>query len=289
MIGSALAERLRARGDEVLIVTRKQPKTDDQVRWDPNRGIVGRGQLEGLDGVVMLAGAPLADRPWTRARRKILWDSRVQSTEVLLESLARLDEPPGVFVGVGTLGLFGDREDEEIDDEDPPGTGFLAELAVAWEGATLSAEDIGCRAALLRMQLVLSPHGGAFPLMTIPFRYMGGWVGNGRQYTSWISIDDCVGALVHLLDQPSCTGGFNGTVPDAVRNKEWCKALGRAMNRPVMTHAPKWALRGALGELAETIFLASVRASPRKLLATGYEFVDTDIEETFKRLVSELP
>jgi len=288
MIGTALAEKLRARGDEVLIVTRRSPNADHEVQWDPTRRVHAIERLEALDGLFNLAGAPIANRPWTKARRKVLWDSRIQATEVLIESLARLDTPPRVYVGVGGLGIFGDRGEEEIGDDDPPGTGFLSELCIGWETAHMSAENLGSRAAVLRMSLVLSPTGGVFPLMVRPFRYIGGWMGNGRQFTSWISIRDCVGALIHLAETNTCSGYFNGTVPEPVHNREWCKALGRVMHRPVVTHAPKWAMRGALGELADELFLASLRCVPRKLLASGFTFEDPDAEETFEWLIAEI-
>jgi uncharacterized protein (TIGR01777 family) len=259
------------------------------VQWDPARGIPNLAALEGIDTVVNLTGAPIADRPWTKARRKVLWESRIDATETLIAALATLSSPPRVFLGSGGLGYFGDRGEELVDDDDPPGTGFLPDLSRAWEAAHLSAgPKLGARAAVLRMSMVLSPEGGVFPLMVKPFRYVGGWVGNGRQYTSWISIRDCVGAFLWLNDHPENTGGLNGTVPVPIRNKEWCKALGRVLHRPVITHAPKWALRGALGDLADELFLASLRAVPRKLTESGYAFVDTDAEATFAWLVSEL-
>lgn len=289
MIGAQLAAALRERGDEVWIVTRRAPREEHEVKWDPGRGILAPARLEGVDAVVNLIGAPLAGRPWTRARRVELQTSRVDATEVLLRSLQQLDRPPHTFIGVGSLGLFGDRGEEVIDDDDPPGSGFLADLCIAWEGAHLKAEEeLGARAAVLRMSVVLSPTGGAFPLMVRPFRYVGGWVGNGRQYMSWISIRDCVRAFLHLLDHPECSGGFNGTVPNPMRNKDWCKALGTVMKRPVVTHAPKWALRGALGDLADELFLASVRAVPRKLTDSGFVFQDTDPEDTFRWLLHDL-
>lgn len=291
MLGTRLARALRERGDEVTVVTRRSPRPGDEVRevqWDPNKGLASPKLLEGLDVVFNLAGAPLADRPWTRQRRRVLTDSRVKATETLVNALGQLDAPPKVFVGVGSLGIFGDRGEDFVDDDDPPGTGFLSELCVAWEGAQLAAESIGCRSALLRMSVVLSPSGGAFPLMVRPFRVVGGWLGHGRQFTPWISVWDAIGALIHLADTPQCVGAFNGTVPDPPRNKDWLKALGRAMNKPVVTHAPRWALRGALGELADSLLIASIRAVPRKLLASGYEFQDTDPDEVFAKLLAEL-
>lgn len=288
MIGTWLARRLRERGDEVRVLTRRSPRSEDQIQWDPVRGVAQPKLLEGLDTVFHLAGAPLADRPWTTQRRKVLYDSRVRATETLLQALEELDRPPRTLVGVGGLGIFGDRGDEEIDDDDPPGSGFLSELCVAWEHANLAGENLGMRSAVLRMSVVLSPTGGAFPLMVRPFRLVGGWIGNGRQYTPWISVRDCVGALLHLADTPSCRGSFNGTVPAPTRNREWLEALGRVMQVPVVTHAPKWALRGALGELADGLLIASMRAVPRKLSESGYAFVDAEAEATFRWLIEEL-
>lgn len=288
VLGSWLAQSLRSRGDEVLIVTRRSPRAEHEVQWDTARGVQQRARLEGLDAIFNVAGAHIADRPWTRQRRQLLMESRVDATEVLLESLGKLDQPPRAYVGVGHIGLFGDRGDAIIYDDDKPGTGFLAELAIAWEGAHLAAESVGCRAAVLRLCMAIGPNGGAFPLLVRPFRYVGGWLGNGRQYLSWISIRDATRAMAHLADTPGLTGCFNGSVPDPMRNKDWCKALGRVMHVPVVTHAPKWALRGALGELADGIFLASVRVEPRKLLESGFEFVDPEPEPTFRWLLAEM-
>ncbi|MEZ4319607.1 MAG: TIGR01777 family oxidoreductase [Myxococcota bacterium] len=289
MIGTHLAKALRERGDEVWILTRGDAREEHHVQWDLSKGIQGVARLEGLDGVFNLTGAPIADRPWTKKRRELLRESRVDATAAILESLATLDQKPGFFIGAGGLGLFGDCGDAAIEDDAEPGTGFLAELSRDWEEAHLAAtEALGCRSAVLRMSIVLSHTGGAFPLMVLPFRYgIGGWLGNGQQYTSWISDRDCVGAFLFVAGDPSLAGAFNATVPDPEPNKEWCRALGRALHRPVMTHAPKWALRGALGELANDLFLASVRAVPKRLLEAGFVFQDTDAEATFARLVAE--
>jgi uncharacterized protein (TIGR01777 family) len=288
MIGTALAQRLRERGDEVLIITRREPKQPYEVKWDPVKGTIDASRLDGIDAIYNLAGAPIGDRPWTKARRKILWDSRVDSTATLLEALAKLTRPPKVFVGSGGLGKFGNCGDMVIDDDAANGEGFLAELAVAWEDAHLEARKIGCRTCVMRMGVVLSPTGGAFPLMVKPFRLgIGGWIGDGRQYTPWITIRDAVGAFVHVVDTASCDGGFNSTIPEPTINWEWSKALGRALHRPVLAHAPKWALRGAFGDLAEDLLLASVRAVPRKLLQSGFSFVDVEAEAAFTWLLDE--
>jgi len=290
MIGTWLARVLRERGDEVLIVTRSRPRRADHVQWDPLKKVHDADRLDGLDAVVNLTGAPIADRPWTRDRRRVLWESRVTATQTLFDALASRGRPPKVFVGAGGIGVYGDRGDSILDEYAAPGAGYLAELSAAWEQAQLDAtKRLGARAAVLRMGIVLSPTGGAFPLMVKPFRVgLGGWLGNGRQYTSWISIRDCIGSFLHLIDHPGASGPFNGTVPEPIANKEWLKALGHVLHRPVITHAPKWALRGAFGELAEDLLLASVRAVPRKLVEQGYMFHDPHAEDAFQWLVAEL-
>jgi uncharacterized protein len=289
MIGTALTAALRERGDEVWVITRRTPKTEYEVQWGASKGIYTPSLLEGLDGVFNLAGAPIADRPWTTRRRQILWDSRVKMTELLLDALADLEAPPKVFIGAGGIGIFGNRGDDIVGDQEPQGDGFLAQLSAAWEAAHLqAAARCGARTAVMRFNMVLSPTGGVFPLMLKPFSYgIGGWLGDGKQYTAWISIRDAIGTLLFVADNPACEGAYNGTVPEPIRNYEWCKALGEVLQKPVLTHAPKWALRGALGELADNLFLASIRAVPTRLLDAGYTFADEDINTTFRWLVEE--
>ncbi len=289
MIGTALTAALRARGDEVIVLTRGRPGPD-QIAWDPARGVGVVRRLEKLDAWVNLTGAPLAGRPWTPSRRIVLRQSRVDATEHLLRSLSRLNDPPAAFIGVSSLGVFGDRGVGWIDDDDHPAAGFLCELSAAWETAHLvSADVLGCRAAVLRLGVVLGSSGGAFPPLLRVFQYgFGGWLGDGRQYTAWLSLVDTVRAFVHLIDHPEAHGCFNGNVPDPVVNKVWCEALGHVADKPVRTHAPKWALRGAFGELADELLLASCRARPRKLLEQGFHVLDTDVEATMRRLAAEL-
>lgn len=288
LLGTAVVRALRARGDEAIVLTRGPGDGKVRVTWDPSRGIPQVRRFEGLDAVVNLVGEPLASRPWTSARRRILVDSRVGATESLQRSLEKLDAPPRVLVGVGSLGRFGDRGEDWIDDDDPPGTGFLADLSIRWEDAHLSAADaLKARGAVLRMGMVIAAEGGAVPPLLGPFRFgFGGWIGRGTQFTPWISLEDATRAILHLLDHGEARGGFNGSIPDPVANRAWCEALGRALGKPVRTHAPKWALRGALGELADGIFLASLRARPRKLQQGGFAFEDPDVEQVFRRVVA---
>lgn len=288
MLGGHLCAALRARGDEVWILTRGAAEGEHELQWDKSRGIHGVQKLDGLDVVFNLTGAPIADRPWTRKRRQTLRESRLIATDVIFDSLAKLSNPPGAYIGAGQLGIFGNRDDDPVGDDEPRGTGFLAELSADWEDMHLSADErIGARAAVVRMSIVLSHTGGVFPLMLMPFRVgIGGWLGHGRQFTSWVSDRDAVAAFLFVADHPDLAGAFNCTVPEPIRNKEWFKALGRAVSRPVMTHAPRWALRGALGEFANDLLIASLRAVPTRLLEAGFTFQDTDAEDTFRRLVA---
>jgi uncharacterized protein (TIGR01777 family) len=288
MLGTWLGNALRDRGDEVYVVTRQDPIDAHELNWSTSRGIADVRRLEGVDAVVNLLGAPIAERPWTRMRRRTLRESRIDATGVLLQSLARLDKPPRTYVGVGHLGYYGARGEQMLDESSEPGEGFLAELARDWEAAHLRAHDaLGARVAVLRLAVALSPTGGVFPLMVQPFRVgLGGWLGDGRQFLPWLSVRDTTAALRFLLDREDLSGIFNGCVPEPTRQKEWARALGRALNKPVLSNAPKWALRGALGDLADELYLASIRALPQRLTRAGFQFGDTDAEATFRWLVA---
>ena len=290
MIGTWLGNTLRDRGDEVMLVTRQDPASEHELTWTMSRGIADVRRLEGFDAVVNLGGAPIADRPWTRMRRRVLRESRLDATQVLLGSLARLDNPPSVYVGAGHLGIYGNRGEEILDEDSELGDGFLADLARDWEEVHLTASEIlGGRSVVLRMAVALSPTGGVFPLMLRPFRMgLGGWLGDGKQFLPWIGIRDAVGAFHFALDHDGLRGIYNACVPEPTRQKEWAKALGRAIQRPVVRNAPRWALRGAVGELADDLFLASIRAVPKRLQQAGFRFQETDAEGTFRWLVERV-
>lgn len=287
MLGTWLGNVLRSRGDHVCVVTRQEPETEHELTWTSSRGIIEVRELEGFDAVINLMGAPIADRPWTRMRRNTLRASRVDATRIVIESLARLHTPPSRYVGVGHLGVYGDRGEQILDEDSEVGEGFLADLSQAWEQAHLQAgEHLGARSAVLRLAVALSPTGGVFPLMIQPFRIgLGGWLGDGRQFLPWVSVRDTIAAFAFLLDYPEHTGLFNGCVPEPTRQKDWARALGRALNKPVLSSAPKWALRGALGDLADELYLASIRAVPRRLQQAGFRFADVDAQETFRWLI----
>lgn len=290
MLGTWLANVLRDRGDEVYVLSRTRTDEPGHFVWSMSRGVVDVRGLESMDAVVNLAGAPIADRPWTRSRRRYIRESRMDATRVIMGSLERLESPPKTYIGIGHLGYYGDRGEEILDEKSESGNGFLAELAGDWERAHMAAAaGIGARGAVLRMAVSLSPTAGVFPLMLQPFRLgLGGWLGEGKQYLPWVSIRDTVSMLTFLLDRPDLDGVFNGCVPEPTRQRDWARALGRVIEKPVHRSAPRWALKGALGELADDLYLASIRAVPGRLLRAGYRFIDEDPQATFDWLVRSL-
>lgn len=289
MIGRALAALLRARGDEVLVLTRQWAKGPHELRFDASRGVHDPQRLAGVEALVNLTGAPIAMRPWTRARRQELWDSRVVATRALVSSLRRAGAPLRVVVGPSVLGRFGDRGDAWVGDDDPPGSGFLAELAVGWEEAHLEAAAmLGARGASLRMGVALHPHEQAFPLLLQSFRLgLGGWLGEGDQYTCWVSVRDAARAFAHVLDTDGLDGGLNLNTPEPVSMRAWVEALGAELGSPVAARAPAWALRGAFGEYADELLLASVRARSERLSASGFRFEHANARSAFRWLLAE--
>jgi uncharacterized protein (TIGR01777 family) len=227
----------------------------------------------GTDAVAHLAGAPIAAGRWTAARKALIRRSRVDATRALVNGLARLEPPPKVFVSASAIGFFGDRADEELRDDSAPGTGFLADVAREWEAAALSAEAFGMRVVCARFGIVLSKDGGALPQIMRPFSFgLGGRLGSGRQWMSWIALADVIGALQFVLDHDVARGPINVVAPHPVRDAEFARLLGRAMHRPAALPVPAFALRLALGEMADALLLSSQRVIPERLTQLGYAF-----------------
>jgi uncharacterized protein (TIGR01777 family) len=285
LIGSALVPALTAGGHTVRRLVRRPPAEGD-VRWDPGAGVLGHGALDDADAVVHLAGESIAKGRWTAARKARIRDSRVGSTLLLARSMATLDRRPKVFVAGSAVGFYGDRGDELVDEGTGPGRGFLADVCQEWEAATRPAADAGVRVVNVRLGVVLSRRGGALPMMLRPFRVgAGGPVGTGRQYMSWIAIDDAVGAIEHLLRAEPIRGPVNLVAPDAVTNAEFTKTLGRVLRRPTLLPAPAFALRLLLGESADEMLLASTRVRPSRLLDSGYRFRHPRLEAALRHLL----
>lgn len=272
LIGTALRESLAADGIQIVALSRKPSVPPlETVHWDVENGRFDASPLEGVDAVVHLAGEPIAQR-WNEARKKAIRESRVKSTRLLVEGLKSLTRKPKVLVSGSAIGFYGDRGDEVLEESSPPGSGFLAETCQAWEHAAMEAMGLGIRTAVLRTGIVLSTRGGALKTMLLPFRLgVGGPVGNGKQWMSWIHIDDIVGATRHILEKDELMAAVNGTAPSPATNAVFTKALGRALSRPAFLPAPAFGLRFAFGEMA-TILLEGQRVAPKKLLSTGYRF-----------------
>ncbi|MET9408951.1 TIGR01777 family oxidoreductase [Streptomyces sp. NPDC002935] len=278
LIGSALARSLSAEGHEVVRLVRREPRSRDEVRWDPQRQRIDAVGLLGCAAVVNLAGAPVAARPWTRTYKRKIRDSRVLGTATLADAVASLDEPPRVFVNGSAIGFYGDTDDRAVDESAPPGDGFLASVCVEWEEATAPAQEAGVRTVLPRTGLVVSREGGAWAKLFPLFRAgVGGRMGDGRQYWSYIALHDEVAAIRHLIDTESLSGPVNLTAPDPLTNREITEAMGRVLRRPTLLTAPAPLLRLALGDMAEDI-LGSQRVLPTRLLESGFAFAFPSIE-----------
>lgn len=279
LIGSALDRALRHDGHEVIRLVRREAKTGE-VHWDPAAGTLDAGALAGVDAVVNLAGAGIGDRRWTPARRRLLVSSRLDSTGVLAGALARLDPPPRVLCNASAIGIYGDRGDEVLGEQSEPGSGFLAELCRRWEAATRAASDAGIRTVLLRSGVVLSALGGALARQLPLFRLgLGGRLGPGRQWTSWVALEDEVAAIGFLLEHDEVSGPVNVVAPGPVRNADFTAALGRALRRPAVLAVPATALRLALGRgLVDEALLASQRVVPTVLQEAGYGFRYPDLD-----------
>ncbi|MFC4119348.1 TIGR01777 family oxidoreductase [Nonomuraea zeae] len=279
LLGSALTEKLRAGGREVVRLVRRQPQGPDEAFWQPAEQVVDLAALEGAEAVVHLAGAPIGDKRWSAAYKRELVGSRVEGTRVLVDALGRLSRPPEVFVCASGVDFYGDTGDLVVDETRGRGTGFLADLCGLWEGEAGRAEEHGVRAVQLRTGLALG-RGGALGRMLPIFRMgLGAPLGSGKQYWSWISVDDWVGAVLHILKNQDIVGPVNLTSPSPVTNAEFTRTLGKALRKGTMpVPVPGFALSAGLGEFAREGLLPSHRVLPGKLTAGDYSFTHTSLD-----------
>jgi uncharacterized protein len=272
LIGSALVRALESHGHEIRPLVRRDPRTALEIAWNPERETIDASRLEGVDAVVNLAGENVAQRWSAGAKRRIL-DSRVKGTALIARALASLSARPRVLLSGSAIGIYGDRGEETLDESSTAGTGFLASVCAKWEAATAAASDAGVRVAMLRTGLVLAPNGGALAKMLPMFRLgAGGKLGSGDQWMSWISLADHVEATAFLLRTNSAAGPYNLVAPNPVTNAEFTRTLGTVLKRPAALAVPNFALRLAMGEMAEGTVLASQRVRPRRLLESGFSF-----------------
>ncbi|HSB86930.1 MAG TPA: TIGR01777 family oxidoreductase [Ilumatobacteraceae bacterium] len=272
LIGTALTQRLSADGHTTVRLVRR-PAQHGEASWDPHSGRLDPAVLEDCDAVVNLSGAGIGDRRWTDEYKRELLSSRIEGTGLLANTMASLDHPPAVFISGSAIGWYGDRGDEDLDESSPPGSDFLSDLCQRWEAATAPAERAGIRTVHIRTGIVLSRRGGSLKKQLPLFKLgIGGRFGSGRQWQSWISIDDEVGAICHLLSA-DVGGPVNLTAPNPVTNAEFTTTLGNVLHRPTLVPTPMLAPKLLFGaELANTLLLSSQRVHPAKLSASGYEF-----------------
>jgi uncharacterized protein len=286
LVGSTVVPFLTTGGHQVLRLVRQSTGRDNEVVWNPDAGSIDSKKLNGLDGVVHLAGENIAAGRWTAAKKARIRDSRVNGTGLLCETLAQLSKPPKVLVCASAIGYYGDRGNDELSETSPPGTSFLCDVCRDWELATDSARLAGIRVVNLRIGVVLTPRGGALEKMLLPFKLCaGGKVGHGRQYWSWIAIDDVVGAIHHALTTGGLFGPVNAVSPEPVTNVVFTKTLGRVLRRPTIIPMPAFAAKLALGEMADELLLASTRVVPRRLTETGYQFRCPTLEAALRHVL----
>ena len=283
LIGTALGHLLEVTGYQVLRISRSKSSASGWVQWDPAKGKLPRRELEGLYAVVHLAGESIAGVRWTAAKKDAILKSREQGTTLLCRTLAELDHPPEILVSSSAVGYYGHRGNEPIAEDGDPGTGFLSEVCERWEASTHPARAIGIRTVLLRGGLVLSPAGGPLGMMLLPFNMgLGGRVGSGRQYLSWIDLDDYTGMILHAMGESDVRGVLNATSPNPVTNAAFTDVLGRVLRRPTLLPVPALAMSALLGEMGVELLLSGQRVVPEKAIRSGFEFLFSDLEDSLR-------
>ncbi|KAB8192699.1 TIGR01777 family protein [Nonomuraea phyllanthi] len=287
LLGSALVRALRDEGQDVVKLVRREPRADDEAYWQPDRQEIDRAALEGARAVVHLSGASIGGRRWSAAYKRELLDSRVQSTRVLAGALAGLSAPPEVLLSASGVDFYGDTGDRVIDESQGKGDGFLSDMCEQWEGEAARAGEAGVRTVLMRSGLVLSGKGGVLGQVVPIFKIgLGAPLGSGKQYWSWISVDDWVQAALHVMKNRDVVGAVNFTSPSPVTNTRFTRALGKALRRSTMPiPVPAFALSAGLGEFARAALLPSHRIRPGKLLDSGYRFAHTSLDEALRAVL----
>lgn len=281
LIGKALQKSFAAKGYEMLLASRREPKDTSHIQWDADTGFrdADLDRLEGLDAVIHLAGENIAGLRWTDEKKKAIRDSRVFGTRSMIETFDELKAKPKAFISGSAIGFYGDRGDEEMTESSPAGKTFLAEVCKEWEAESRRAEDLGIRTVLLRTGIVLSKDGGALATMLTPFKLgVGGVIGDGKQWMSWVSLDDVVGIINYVLENENVRGAVNNTAPNPVTNEEFTKTLGSVLYRPTFLPLPEFAVHMVFGEMGDALLLDSTRVIPKRMNDAGYEFKYSDLK-----------
>lgn len=289
LVGSALLPELRSQGHEVFRLVRSQAKAGAaEIYWNPEQGIEDTVRLEGLDAVVHLAGENISEGRWTEEKKKRIRDSRVKGTRTLSDALASLKQPPRALLSASAIGYYGSQGDRILTEDGAPGSDFLAGVCREWEAATEPATQRGIRVLLLRFGVILTPKGGALSKMLAPFQFgVGGRLGSGRQYMSWVTLDDVVGVIKHALLDETISGPVNVVAPHPVTNYEFTKTLGRVLSRPTIFPVPAFAIRLAFGEMGDAALLGSTRVEPARLKESGYAFRHPELEGALRQMLKK--
>lgn len=285
-LGAALIPVLELSGHTVVRLVRR-PEHDTDIGWNPERGELDKQKLAGFDAIIHLAGANIAAKRWNEAYKKEIWDSRINSTKLLVEKIAQ-PAPPKIFMSMSGIGYYGSCGDRWLDESSPAGNDFMAQLAIDWENAAKPLASTGARVVTLRTGVVLSPTGGALAKMLPMFKLgLGGRLGNGTQYWSWISLPDFLAAIDFILNNDIVSGPVNMTAPNPATNREFTVTLAKSLRRPALFPVPAFALRAMFGEMADAVFFASQRTAPKVLAHHGFSFAHADLQSSLSTLLSE--
>jgi len=287
LVGAALVPALENKGYEVLVLVRRNSRAPHEISWDPSANEIDLSQLNDVYGFINLSGENVAGSRWTPDVKKRILASRIETTSLLVEAVNRIKNKPTVFLNASATGFYGDRGDEVLGDSAKPGKGYLSDVCIAWENEAMKVSPLGIRTCLMRFGIILSSQGGALKKMLPLFKAgLGGALGDGAQYMSWITLTDVVRGIEFLLENQAMSGPVNFTVPEAISNKEFSIALARVLKKPCFVNAPAFALKMVFGEMAESLLLAGSRVEPQKLKGAGFEFLYPEISSALKYCLS---
>ncbi|MFZ1699654.1 MAG: TIGR01777 family oxidoreductase [Pyrinomonadaceae bacterium] len=286
LVGTQLQKSFAEKGYDMLLASRSEPKDEKHIQWTVEEGFTDPEKLEGLDAVVHLAGESVSGLRWTEDKKKAIRDSRVLGTRNVVDAISKLKDRPKVFVSSSAIGFYGERGDEEVTESSAAGDNFLADVSKAWEAESRRAEDAGIRTVLLRTGIVLTKDGGALGTMLTPFKLgVGGVVGNGKQWMSWISMDDHIAAINYAIENENLRGAVNSVSPNPVTNEEFTKTLGEVLYRPTFLPLPEFAVSMVFGEMGDALLLASTKVIPKRLTDAGFEFKYPELKAAVENAV----
>ncbi|MCY7375895.1 MAG: TIGR01777 family oxidoreductase [Pyrinomonadaceae bacterium] len=286
LVGTHLIPTLLAKGNQIYKLVRHAPDGNDEIEWDTENGSIDEEKLEDFDAVIHLAGDNVASENWSEEKKRKIRDSRVSGTRILVDALKRRINPPKHFISASAIGFYGNHDSEILNEESAAGKGFLPEVCQEWEREASKAENFGARIVLLRIGVVLSKDGGALAKMLTPFKFgVGGTVGSGKQYLSWIALDDLIKIINFALENTDLRGAINAVAPNAVTNEEFTRTLGKSLNRPTILPIPEFAVKLLFGEMGETLLLEGARVYPQKLLDAKFTFDYANLEPALKHVL----